>query len=226
MLRPSTLKRAHRSLHQLVHACLDFAFPEFCAGCRARPAPELLCGQCLTEQAETVLRVRFLDDETPAYAPWRYTDTVRSAMHRFKFDAEPELARRAAKAILRALPSDLCAPQYWVPVPLSPASLLERGYNQTALLARELATLTCSPAPRHWLLRTETTRRQSQLQRAARFDNTREAFHATTAASTSPSLPVVLVDDVLTTGATAHACCESLKAAGHHPIAVVTLAHA
>lgn len=226
MLRPTALSRIHRRLHQWVHACLDFTVPESCAACGTRAAPELLCRECLTDQAEAVLRVRFLADETPAYAPWHYSDAVRSALHRFKFDAQPELARRAAKAILNALPSDLCAPQHWVPVPLSPSGLLERGYNQAALLARELALLTCSPAPRHWLVRTEATQRQSQLQRAARFDNAREAFRVSSAASVSSGVPLVLVDDVLTTGATALACCERLRASGHQPVAVVTLAHA
>lgn len=175
------------------------------------------------------MRVRFLADDTPAYAPWAYTDAVRAALHRFKFEAQPELARRAARAMLDCLPSDLTQSAYWVPVPLPNSRLLDRGYNQAALLARELAIATCSPSPRHWLTRDENSAQQSKLDRERRFHNAEAAFHASptlaVARRTSPLPPIIVVDDVVTTGATATACCSSLRAAGFTPIAVVSLAH-
>lgn len=220
------VRRALRAAHQLVHHCLDLACPEFCAGCRQNPARALLCPECLSDQGETVLRVRFLPGDVPAYAPWAYTDAVRSALHRFKFEAQPELARRAAAAITRSLPDDLKGPQHWVPVPLSHSRLLERGYNQAALLARELAIATCSPTPRHWLTRTDVSVKQSRLDRKQRFLNAEGAFHATLPQGTCSPSTFILVDDVVTTGATAAACCAQLSARGHVALAVVSLAHA
>jgi ComF family protein len=172
------------------------------------------------------MRVRFLPDDTPAYAPWAYTDAVRAALHRFKFEAQPELARRAARAMLECLPSELTQPAYWVPVPLPVSRLLDRGYNQAALLARELAVATCSPAPRHWLTRDENSAQQSKLDRERRFQNAEASFHVVQTRPRASRFPLIVVDDVVTTGATATACCSRLRAAGLNPIAVVSLAHA
>ncbi len=220
------VRRAYRAVRQLLHHCLDLACPEFCAACRQYPARTLLCAECLLDQGETVLRVRFLPSDVPAYAPWAYTESVRSALHRFKFEAQPELARRAAAAIVSCLPDDLKGPQLWIPVPLSHSRLLERGYNQAALLARELALATCSPEPQHWLTRTETSVQQSRLDRKGRFLNAESAFQMTPARKVRPPSTFILVDDVVTTGATAAACCAQLATAGHVALGVVSLAHA
>lgn len=166
-----------------------------------------------------------LEDDIPAYSPWLYSDAVREALLQFKFRGQPELARRAALAMLECLPPELRLPHTWVPVPLATTRLLERGYNQAALLARELALATCSPAPRHWLARSDDAAQQSRLGRRAREVNARNAFTVTRAARRyPPQTRIVVVDDVLTTGATATACCQALIASGHWPVAVVTLA--
>lgn len=214
------LRRGRRATERALHRCLDLACPEFCAACGQRPTPSLLCPACLTNQ--TPLAPRSVD-EVPCYAPWDYTDAVREAIHRFKFQSHPELARRGACAILESLPPELRGPYWWVPVPLAGPRLLERGYNQAALLARELALGTCSPAPRHWLER-QATQAQSHLTRDQRLDNAALAFAPTPAALRQAGKTVVLVDDVLTTGATVAACCAALRKAGHTPVAIVTLA--
>lgn len=214
------LRRGLRATGRGLHRCLDLTCPEFCAACGQLPTPTLLCAACLTNQ--TPLEPRRVDG-VPCYAPWDYTDTVREAIHRFKFQSHPELARRGALAILECLPPELRGPHRWVPVPLARPRLLERGYNQAALLARELARGTCSPAPRHWLTR-QATQAQSHLTRDQRLDNAALAFAPTPAALRQPGQTLVLVDDVLTTGATAAACCTALRNAGHTPVAIVTLA--
>lgn len=213
-------RAARRTFHDAVHRGLDLACPEFCAACGQAPTPCLLCPGCLANQ--TPLAPRTVAG-LPCYAPWDYTEAVRAAIHRFKFQSHPELARRGAQAIAPSLPLHLHGPQWWVPVPLSKPRLLERGYNQAALLARELALVTCSPAPRHWLTRA-TARAQSHLTRNERIDNAALAFTPTPAAVRQAGKAVVLVDDVLTTGATATACCAALERAGHTPVAIVTLA--
>src|SRR5690606_406232 len=114
---------------------------------------------------------------------------------------------------------------FWVPVPLSEPRLVERGYNQATLLARELAIATCSPSPCHWLTR-KSQQQQSGLGRRERLANALTAFTAHARARVHAPSSVVLVDDVLTTGATALACVEALNAAGHAVTAIVTLTQA
>lgn len=217
-------RRLRRDARRVVHSLLDVACPEFCAACQDVATSNLLCAGCLADQPpQPLASSRLVGGDIPSYAPWAYTEAVKRALHRLKFESHPELARRAAAAIYPCLPSALQSPQVWVPVPLANPRLLERGYNQAALLARELALASCSPSPRHWLQRTGV-RQQSGLSRRERLANALTAFVAHTSARQHAPQPVILVDDVLTTGATALACTEALNTAGHAVIAVVSLA--
>ncbi len=216
-------RRLRRDGRRLVHGVLDVVCPEFCAACQNVATRELLCPACLADQLPQLTPRRVIGGDVPSYAPWMYTETVRQALHRFKFESQPELARRAGIAIGQCLPPELRKPHVWVPVPLAKPKLLERGYNQAALLARELAIASCSPSPRHWLQRL-SLQQQSGLGRRERLANALTAFSPTAAAHQAPSQRVVVVDDVLTTGATALACTEALNAAGHTVCAIVTLA--
>lgn len=118
-----------------------------------------------------------------------------------------------------------------VPVPLHPARERERGYNQAALLARGLQhKLRARGATRS--LRVETrlisrdrpTAPQSGLRHGARQENVRGAFRVERRLAVGRS--ILLVDDVMTTGATASSCAAALKRAGAREVAVLTLARA
>jgi ComF family protein len=110
-----------------------------------------------------------------------------------------------------------------VPVPLSRDRERERGFNQAALLAERLARGLGAPFRVRWLARTRATAPQTELDAAARRANVRGAFVASTAAA---GADVVLVDDVLTTGATASECARALRAAGARAVGVLTVARA
>jgi ComF family protein len=108
-----------------------------------------------------------------------------------------------------------------VPVPLSTARERERGFNQAELLARVLASRTGW----RWLQVLERRpggRRQARLARHARSENVRELFGALHVGDASSD--ILVVDDVLTTGATARACAETLHEAGFARVSVVTFA--
>jgi ComF family protein len=108
-----------------------------------------------------------------------------------------------------------------VPVPLARDRERERGFNQAGLLAEQLARgLPAALRPR-WLARTRATAPQTALNAAERHHNVRGAFVASTAAAEHV---VVLVDDVLTTGATAGECARALRAAGAREVGVLTVA--
>jgi ComF family protein len=130
--------------------------------------------------------------------------------------------RAAATSLGAALATVLPLPREAtiVPVPLHPARLRERGYNQALLLARALArTARLGLAPRA-LVRRRPTPSQARLDAAARRANLAGAFLAP---APLPAGPVVLVDDVLTTGATADACARTLRDAGATAVVVLTV---
>jgi ComF family protein len=109
-----------------------------------------------------------------------------------------------------------------VPVPLSDRRQRERGYNQSELIARELARSFRLPPPLAGLCRTRDTAPQVGLDRLHRYSNVSGAF-----AWRGPPLrgePLLLIDDVATTGATLEACAAALKGAGSGSITGLTLA--
>ena len=188
-----------------------------CPHC-ALPSPgSARCGQCLRAPPPFHHCTALAD-----YAfPW---DRL---IGRFKFQQQPELARLLAGALADVLQHarDLPPVQWVLPVPLGPARLQERGYNQAWELARHVASRHGLRAQAHWLLRLHDTPHQVGLGRAARETNLRDAMWVPPEGQRGiRGCEVALVDDVMTTGGTAAAATQALLAAGAAGVQVWVLA--
>jgi len=176
------------------------------------PEPSAVCGSCRADP--------------PAWdwarAGTEYEGAVRDAIHAFKFEGKRALARPLAALVLehvgRELDADLGA---LVPVPLAPDRERARGFNQAALVAERLAAALRVPVRPRWLARVRATATQSDLGAAERRANVRGAFVAAPAVA---GRHVIVVDDVLTTGATTAECALALRAAGAIRVGVLTVA--
>jgi ComF family protein len=161
----------------------------------------------------------------PVFAGVAYAEPVVSAIHRFKYGSAPELSRALATLSLRGIdllgiePGDV-----WVPVPLHPLRLAERGYNQSALLARDLSRTIRGRIEARRLIRLRHTDQQAKRTRRARADNVAAAFGVRKGA-TRRGQRVVLVDDVVTSGATLAACIGALRAAGDQVVGCMAVAY-
>jgi len=178
---------------------------------------------CFTSAPRSVRRARRALSGPPLSIR---TASIADALRRLKFDDRPDLAAPLASTFAPLLPLLLAhKPQVVVPVPLHPARLVERGYNQAALLARALARWIDTPLAPLALRRSLRTSRQTDLAREARAANVANAFVVH-----PPSLiygrSVVLVDDVETTGATLDACRRALEAAGARLVVSAVVARA
>lgn len=196
----------------LLYRLFDQCFPESCAACnRAHRRYLFLCEACALDLPEQPVGRYVGDPPVLALAPYSYQPPVRSAVLRFKHHARPQLARQFAAALAPLACHLSWKPPCFVPVPLHPLRLVERGFNQSALLARALATHTRGMAQPRLLRRVRAVPTQSRLNRQQRQRNVGDAF----AVMQRPiARRVLLVDDVVTTGATANSCIEALRSAG------------
>jgi ComF family protein len=113
-----------------------------------------------------------------------------------------------------------------VPVPLHPRKLRERGYNQTLELARALTQrLGGATSTRELLVRVTDTQTQTNLDRAERRENLKNAFALAPGTDINPSVRYVLLDDVFTTGSTLNACAAVLRRAGGLKVDACTYGH-
>lgn len=201
--------------------------PQRCPGCGAAADPaRFLCEPCTRRlpALDLPLCARCLRDEQPpdacarhpgdrVHAAWVYDERVALLVHALKFGARPGLARAHAGALVRVLPEKARRAQLVTSVPLHAARRRERGYDQAACLAEALADAIGVPFVPDVLQRVRPTRAQSGLGPAERRHNVRGAFQVTRPAWLAQR-KVILVDDVLTTGATLTEALMTLRAAG------------
>ncbi len=162
---------------------------------------------------------------TAARAAFHYNDASRALITRFKYNDSTQslpayvaLLRRAGGALMQDC-------QVIIPVPLHRKRLIRRRYNQAALLAYGLARACDKPVLPDGLIRVRHTTPQVELARSARLENVKGAFRVNHRyAAYLKGQSVVLIDDVMTTGATIHACSMILMQAGAARVIVLTLA--
>lgn len=195
-------------LRLLLDGLLDLFFPDRCAGCGG--AGGLLCAAC-----RGGLRP-YPPDEPPAgtdgaTVAFVYDGALRGALHRLKYGRARRVAEPLGALLGEALLAQPQPADALLPVPLHPARLAARGFNQSEALARAAALHCGVPLLTTGLERVRDTGHQAGLDRRARASNIAGAFVWRGAA---PPERVLLLDDVLTTGATIAACAAALREAG------------
>lgn len=200
----------------------------FCASCLLgfKPLPSAHCPRCalpfLGQDNSSHLCGRCSLSSPPfvkVYCAGLYDLALRKAIHQFKFNQKVGLDRPLAELLNRALAPDCCS-DLIVPVPLHGRRLRQRSYNQSLLLAREVGRLRGLPVVADLLLKTRDTLQQQGLSAPEREKNLRRAFSL---AGPLNGERVLLVDDVMTTGATVAAASRLLldKGAAEVQVAVV-----
>ena len=156
----------------------------------------------------------------------RYDGVARKCLRRFKYGAGfwllDDLAGWLA-ALWRSCPAGIREADMVVPVPLYARKRRERGYNQAALLASALAVRMGVPFRGNVLRRALPTPSQTRLTAAQRLHNVKGVFSVPWSRR-AEGARIVLVDDVMTTGATVNECARTLKAAGAASVMVLTVA--
>jgi len=201
----------------LCDACVArFAQPQHrCVSCALPlPAGTRACGACLREPPPLAAYLAAV----PYAYPWS------GLVARFKFNGEPGWAQALAERMARipGVQEELAAADFVLPMPLAPRRLAERGFNQALLLARQLAR---DKVETQLLLRLRETGSQTALDRRAREANVGGAFGVEPLrADEVRDQAILLVDDVMTSGASLRAAAQALRQAGARRVAAVVLA--
>lgn len=231
-----TTRSARAQLSGLAVDLVDFIYPPACLVCRATPQAGPLCADCecaLARLPGPVCSGCRLFVTPDLECPLGHSDLVvgalglfdhhyRTLLHALKFHGDLHTGRWLGRRLGTTLAGWGVAERvkFVVPVPLHRVRQRERGYNQSYEIGVEVARALAVPLVQP-LTRRRPTKSQTSLAREERLENVREAFECTTDLE---GAPVLLVDDVLTTGATMASCTSALHAAGAGPIFGATVA--
>ena len=201
----------------------DLVFPPTCANCGRVDAR--FCAACRAELARCPVEIEYYSVEglDGVCATGKQQGILASAVKAFKYEAATELNDVLAERLIVALRAQDWESDTALPVPLHADRLLERGYNQSALLGERLAQslgIRFEPA---LLGRVRSTGQQARLSVSERQQNVAGAFQAAPAVK---DLSVLLIDDVVTTGATLRECAAALRARNAAAVYGINVSHA
>jgi ComF family protein len=236
-VEPSRLAGLTRALRATLRLGLDMALPRLCPSCRDIVTDNGLCPACWSKLAFIAppycprLGIPFVYDpgpgilsmqaiaDPPAYnrarAAVRFEDVSRKLVHAFKYGDRLDLAPLMGRWMANAGRELLENADALVPVPLHWRRLWGRRFNQSGALAGEISKLSGVAVAHAVLQRVKATQQQVGLSHAERATNVQGAFRVDAAAKAEVAgRRLILIDDVLTSGATVDACARALLRAG------------
>jgi len=187
--------------------------PPVCPKCGKPQMNETVCNSCMKWEA----------DIDGIRSPFRFEGLIRNAIHEFKYKNLRAIAGRLAQLLYEYLVENPVPCEMLVPVPLHDKRLRERGYNQSAMLAKELSRFIGLPVNDSCLIRSINNIPQAKTKKVdERRQNVIGIFQCKNKDLSGKR--VLLIDDVTTSGATLNACASALKTAGVMSVWGLTLA--
>ena len=215
----SSLKKITEFLCPECAKKISYNFPPFCVQCSrhlSKPLTHSRCKECFEKSPHFDF----------AWSACLYQEPLKGLIHQFKYGQKTLLRhvfRQLMTSFLRQYYFDICQFDAVIPIPLSHARERERGYNQAQLLAQDIAKEFDLRLCANNLIRIRHTKNQALLSEKERWTNIHRAFRIKQSPKFSQR-SVLLVDDLLTTGATTSEAALTLKEAGAKTVGVLTLA--
>lgn len=228
-------------LNEITEAVQHLFFPHVCKGCNSDllALNDHLCIQCLLDLPYTSFERKI---NNPVEKSFWGRCSIESAMsllyftpaslvqrivHHIKYKGEKELNIMMGRLIGLAIAETdrFSHTDIIVPIPLHPKKLKKRGYNQAELLAEGIAQILGLPVQTNLLSKTISTETQTHKNRFERWENV-DGLFSCNSAYLDNTKGILLVDDVMTTGATIEACCKTIFEISSPKISIATLAFA
>lgn len=226
-------------LKEIASDFLSLFFPNYCLGCSRAlvKGEDILCTFCIHDlpktnhdfDGENPVKLRF-EGRIPvaramAYLQFRKTGIAQKLLHQLKYNQHPEVGVKIGALIGREIQSAAHSIDLIIPVPLHAARLRQRGYNQSAMLAQGISETTGIPWEESISIRKSNTKTQTRMNRAQRWENVKSVFGVSDQQKIEGK-NILLVDDVITTGATLEACGQHLLEANCKSLSIVCIAEA
>ena len=228
----------HLSFKEIGRGIVHMLYPRLCEGC-SKPltgSEKVLCLWCAAELPETGYH-NIADNETgmrfagrvpfshaTSFAYFTNEGLLQHLLHGLKYKGKQETGIYLGAQFALALQQTewISTVDFIIPVPLHPAKLAQRGYNQSMLIAEGMSGILDIPASEKFLLRRLNTESQTNKTLPERVANMKDAFIADKQDSLKGK-HILLCDDVLTSGATLEACANTLLAAENIKISIATI---
>lgn len=240
-------------LREILQGALDLVYPKVCVLCKKKltdgAIEKRVCASCWMSIKKNVppfcyscgrnlSRANIHKNLCPgclrhtlhfdrAFSPCVYEGTLKELIHKFKYEGKDFLGAPLSLLMIDFIKEynlPIEEMDYLIPVPLHRARLREREFNQSEILARHIGKVFNTPVRCEILTRTRNTKRQTDLESEERTRNVQKSF-AVNHPSEIKDKNLFLIDDILTTAATASESSRALKEAGARIIFVLTLAH-
>lgn len=226
-------------LKQYIHGLISIFYPHVCAACGSVLYfnEKVLCLKCFADLPRTGFHAH-ADNEVArlfwgripvrnatSFIIFNKESRYRKILHELKYKGQEFVGAEMGRLFgleLRGTP--FATADIIHPVPLHPYKLRKRGYNQSALIAGGMAEILQIPLATDLVIRVADTRSQTRKSRYERWENVRNTFR-TPFPETLQSQHVLLVDDVITTGATIEACAEALLSVPGVTVSIASLAY-
>ncbi len=220
---------------------ISLIYPRYCFACRDGlvKGEEIVCTRCILELPRTGYH---LEQENPVYnrlfgrLPIKYGFAflifqkgghVQQLLHEFKYTNHPEIGRVIGRVYGDELQKSGFSDEfdYILPIPLHPVKQRRRGYNQSEEFAIGLSESLCVPVLSDQVKRITVTETQTRKSKLSRWENVKEVFTVVSQEALMTQR-ILLVDDVITTGATLEACGQVVLDAGCSQLSVAGMAYA
>lgn len=228
-------------MHEYWQDFIALLFPELCQACGEHLAKgeEIICLSCQFELPETEFHSipenpmlknfwgRVEVERAAAYLFFQKGGRVQNLLHQLKYNNQPEVGAKLGRSYGRQLhesgfTGDI---DMVVPVPLHRRKQKQRGYNQSTMFAMGIAEVAGVDWSDNLLVRKVNSATQTQKTRQERWDNVKDIF-AVSDASQLEGRHILIVDDVVTTGATLEACAKTILHIENTRVSVATIAFA
>ena len=211
-----------------IEPVIAFALPAFCISCEQKleNGRKIICAPCFNQLPvldDKYISVLLEEIKHPYFdeliIKYQFAETFQKLIHLFKYQRTLTLATYFAEAVATIIKKN----NYDIitGIPLNPVKEKERGYNQSALIAKELGRLLNIQYAGSLVQRIRNTPSQTKLNREQRIKNMQEAFSCS---GNVIDKKVILVDDIITTGSTLNACAEEIKKQKAAKVTAVALA--